>query len=102
MVKKMVSCSFCGDIIERGTGKIFVKKEEFDRLKQNINNWLITVRKDQAQSKNIPAMVKDLKEESQFQYELIMGLSGKIEELEEGVQALKLMKLIKMKNDKKK
>ena len=67
------------------------------RFIKNVDNWIKVIRKDQTKFQNLPAMVKDLKEESQFQYELIMELSGKIEELDEDVRALKLIQLIKMK-----
>jgi len=80
----------------------YTTKKEFDKLKQNINNWLITVRKDQSKFQNLPTMVKENQENTDFNYELIMELSEKIEELDESVHALKVIELIKMKKNEKK
>ena len=71
---------------------------EFDTLRENIDNWIKTIRREFSEFSDIRPIVNDLSDLIQADYELILQLKDKNDELKKEIEDLKLeinaMKLI--------
>ncbi len=66
-----------------------MKKEEISAFKENIDGWIRDINGEVSCFKNVPAMVEFNAENMQHNYEIILELRDRVEELQEELRMMK-------------
>ena len=73
--------------------------DELKTFKEDMNAWVIQIRKEVAELKDLQQVIDETVDNVQHNYELIYELKDEIEYLKAEINAMKLIQIISLKNE---
>ena len=74
--------------------------QEFETFRDNVDSWIKQIRREFSEFSDIPNVINENTDNIQHNYELIYELKDQIEELKQELNALKLIQIISLKQQK--
>ena len=79
---------------------IDMQTQEIETFRENVDSWIKQIRREFSEFSDIPNVVNENTDNIQHNYELIYELRDQIEELKQELNALKLIQIISLKQQK--
>lgn len=73
---------------------------ELEIFKENVDSWIKQIRREFSDFSELPSIVNENADNIQHNYELIYELKDQIDELKQEINALKLIQIISLKQQK--
>ena len=74
--------------------------EEFHVFRDNVDSWIKQIRREFSEFSELPGVINENTDNIQHNYELIYELKDQIEELKQEINALKLIQILSLKQQK--
>jgi len=73
---------------------------ELETFKENVDSWIKQIRREFSDFSELPSIVNENADNIQHNYELIYELKDQVDELKQEINALKLIQIISLKQQK--